>query len=796
MDIAKILEQVDQYFEENKGPQAEALLEDSIRQAIKEGDNNALLPLLNEMIGYKRETSQVEASYAYADSTLKLLEKMNLHGTLAHATTLLNIANAYRAGGRLQDSMQRYQEVLALYPSLIPENDMLFASLHNNISLLYQEMGDFASARTHLLDALSIVKQNKESNVDFEEAVTYTNLSATCLNLNADEEAASYFKKAIAIFEANHIRDSHYAAALSSMGTYYYRKKNYEKAEDCFLNAMDVLKASLGENESYHRLTESLAACREAMGKPSAYKKDSVSGLALCREYFETYGLPMLKEQFPQYLSKIAVGLCGEGSDCFGFDDEISRDHDWGPGFCLWVSEKVYGQIGQALTKAYDQLPKTFKGFTRKETDMGQARTGVCTIWDFYERILGEGAIWPTNTEALDTAPVCEIDWPQIPDEYLAAAVNGEVFMDEEGTFTAIREQLKNGYPEYIFYLKLAEACGRFSQGAQYNFFRMLQRKDPIAARLSLDSGLINGMKILYYINQVYPPHEKWLYQGLSNLPETELPRKLIAELLSGKTASASKSRQQTEKMQKLTEELGALLSHLLYKQGYITVREPYLDFHTKELVAKAELAAKTTKQLIEEIVEMEYEAFDKVQNTGGRAACQNDWATFEIMRKSQYQTWLRPMLLQYRYEFAEAYENGRNLIEEKYGRMMESTHPEEYAKIAAHFPSLSEDKKALIEAIIEIQVGFMEDFAAKYPSLAANARLIHTSEDQREDTSYETYLRGELSTYSDQLLNQYGKFIVSLCHSNQNLARMTMENSARLYGYKGLDEAEAKLKK
>lgn len=809
MDTEKILAQVDQYFSENKGRQAEILLEESIKQAMAEGDDNALLPLLNEMLGYKRETSQVEASYTYADLALKLLEKMGLMGTLAHATTLLNIANAYRAGGRLQDSMARYQEVLNLYPSLIPENDMLFASLHNNISLLYQEMGDFSQAKEHLEKALAIVQLNKDQTVDFEEAVTYANLAATCLNLNQDEEAVSYFKQAISIFEAKQIGDSHYAAALSSMGAYYYKQERFEEAEGCFIKAMAALKASLGETEAYHRLAENLAACRRAMGKEAP-----AAGLALCREYFEAYGLPMLKEQFPKYLNQIAAGLCGEGSDCFGFDDEISQDHDWGPGFSLWVSDAVFEQIGPALKEAYDRLPREYRGYSRKETPMGQNRTNVCTIRDFYGRLLGPQAIeWTDSKDDTDTekradcpenASAFRIDWAQLPDEALAAAVNGQVFMDGEGTFSAIRKQLAQGFPEDLLYLKLAEASGRFSQGAQYNFPRMQKRQDPVAARLSLDSGLINGMKIIYYVNRKFPPHEKWLYRGLLELPKTELPRRLIAALFSVQAEQAQLSQpeqaqpEQTwspeqAQLEQTVEQLGAYLSDLLYKMGFVSVREPYLDFYTGELVQKAELATKSDETLIDEITRLEYEAFDQVQNTGGRASCQNDWPTFEIMRKSQYMTWPRTMLLQYRYEFAAEYEKGRNYIEEKYGRMMESTHPEEYAKIARYFPALSEEKKAIIDAVTKIQVGFMEDFAAEYPGLAANARQIHTFEDTWDDTSYETYLRGELGTYSDQLLGQYGRFIVALCQSGKNLARMTMENSVHLYGYQSLSDAEEK---
>jgi hypothetical protein len=195
----------------------------------------------------------------------------------------------------------------------------------------------------------------------------------------------------------------------------------------------------------------------------------------------------------------------------------------------------------------------------------------------------------------------------------------------------------------------------------------------------------------------------------------------------------------------------------------------------------------------VDSIARLEFEAFDKVKNEGGRASCQNDWPTFSIMRKSQYLTWNRTMLLQYLYDFHREYLKGHNLIEEKYGRMMESTAPERYEEIKTHFPVLTEEKKAIIEQICGMQVSWMETFAAAYPALADNARSIHTSEDNPFDTSYETYLRGELGTYSDKMLELYGRYIVGYAKEGKNPAYDIMGNSVRMYGYQDIDEAEKK---
>ena len=99
-----------------------------------------------------------------------------------------------------------------------------------------------------------------------------------------------------------------------------------------------------------------------------------------------------------------------------------------------------------------------------------------------------------------------------------------------------------------------------------------------------------------------------------------------------------------------------------------------------------------------------------------------------------------------------------------------------------------------IAEAIIAIQVGWMEEFAKKYPHMAGNARRIHTSEDTPYDTSYETYLRGELGTYSDDTLYLYGRFVVGLERQGKNLAYMIMDNTAKLYGYRDVKDAEEKL--
>lgn len=87
-------------------------------------------------------------------------------------------------------------------------------------------------------------------------------------------------------------------------------------------------------------------------------------------------------------------------------------------------------------------------------------------------------------------------------------------------------------------------------------------------------------------------------------------------------------------------------------------------------------------KGLIEEICEMEYTLFDKVQNEGKRAACQDNKTVFKIMRSAQFHVWSMKSLKSWRQDLIRAISEGRNPFSEKYGYMMESTYPAGYEKI------------------------------------------------------------------------------------------------------------------
>ena len=726
----------------------------------------------NEQIGYYRSISNYEEALKISKEMLELVKELGLQGSEAHGTTLLNAATAYRAAGMCEKAIAMYRAAEQIFKNLGIQDERL-AGLYNNISMAFQQKEDYGMAESCLLQALAIVRNLPDHKV--EEATTYANLASVCYEKEEFAQGIEYVQRAIERFEECEEKDAHYCGALALLAQGHYEQGELEKAISAYTEALREILANFGKNESYAMTCENCAIVLSKAGfaKEAEYlkkeaketyenirrPKKEISGLELSKCYYETYGKAMLKEQFPEYADRVAAGLVGHGSECLGFDDMWSKDHDFGPGFCLWLTEKDYEKVGQKMQEAYEALPKAFMGYPARNTSKrGGGRVGVLSIPEFYEEFTGNGA------------------WSEMEDEKLAMAVNGEMFDDPLGEFSAIREQLQNGMPFAVWKRRLANAVALTAQAGQYNYGRCKKRNDIVAANLALDEFVREGMRTAYLLNRRYMPYYKWAWRGLENLERLSELKPLFEQVLSSEGERES-----------VVEEICARLLEELKRQNLTYGEETFLELHVERILeAKEEM-----NPIIEQIVEMEWEMFQNVRNTGGRAACQDDFETFDVMRKSQFLIWDLPLLESYWQDLQEGKAQGRNLVMEKYAYMMESTAPKEYEAIATGLPKISEEKQAMVEQIVAIQVGWREEFAEKYPHLSGQARIIHTSEDTLYDISFETYLRGELKTYSMQTLVLYGRRIVAFVQEQKNMTEEIMRYTTAFYGYKTLEDAE-----
>jgi hypothetical protein len=234
-----------------------------------------------------------------------------------------------------------------------------------------------------------------------------------------------------------------------------------------------------------------------------------MKGLDLSEAYWNSCGKGMIRERFGAHGGRIAAGMAGPGSECFGFDDEISRDHDWGPAFCLWLPDDLVQEIGGALQQAYRDLPPTFQGFGPRKTSPGEEdRVGVTGITSFYGKYTG-----------LDHPPSSVKEWLHIPEQMLATCTNGRVFHDPDGTFSAWRERLLGYYPEDVRLKKIASRCITIAQAGQYNVGRSLKRGEIFAVRYAESQFCSDVMSLVFLLNRRYPPFYKWIHRAVRQLP-------------------------------------------------------------------------------------------------------------------------------------------------------------------------------------------------------------------------------------------------------------------------------------
>ena len=136
-----------------------------------------------------------------------------------------------------------------------------------------------------------------------------------------------------------------------------------------------------------------------------------------------------------------------------------------------------------------------------------------------------------------------------------------------------------------------------------------------------------------------------------------------------------------------------------------------------------------------------------------------------------------------------------RNLLTEKYARMMKYTHPAYYEKnIAPVLPEVPEANYNRIDKIVKAMILWETDFARQYPKISGAGRPLTSDGDSSGFTSMETYARGELATYPADLLRLYADYVDRLTAEGRSLSLLNQEIMVRLYGYDTIEEAEASL--
>lgn len=454
-----------------------------------------------------------------------------------------NLSMLHSETGRPEQALHELEAALQVLEaaSVDPSNDIDIAATHTNIALILLELPaderhTGPSGETEHAGALS----NRMTTPATSPGSPTDHSTPAAARL---DEAMRHARQSLDIYRtAGQEHAGHYASALAGYAQVCLAAGHADEAVRRYRQALAVIEENYGRDNDYYRITaanlvqaQEKAAESELSGviatpgtatpdtaassgtvPPGNTPTRTISGLKLARAYWNEYGKPLIAERYSEYRGRIAAGLVGHGSECYGFDDELSHDHDFGPGFCLWLTDEDYAAIGERLQADYESLPDTFMGFGPKsQTARAQGagrRVGVFRIGDFFESITGYRQAPPADRPH---------EWLILDEPTLAAATNGEVFADPLGAFSKTCQGFKL-MPEDVRLSLISRRLGMIAQAGQYNLPRMLQRGDGAAAWCAINEFAEAVASLVFLINTPvsagYMPYYKWRFAALRRL--------------------------------------------------------------------------------------------------------------------------------------------------------------------------------------------------------------------------------------------------------------------------------------
>ena len=537
--IDEIMKEVHSLWRQGREKEMAPLLEEAINLCKLQNNNLKLIELLNEYGGCLRNLGEFDKAISAIKESIKVYEKSNLSNEIAYATSIMNLANIYREKKDYFNAEKYFNISKSIFDKL-GDKSYSYVGLLNNFSLLYKEIGDYSSAEKMQLESIRILEKNSKMNVPL--AISYNNLYEIQKLAKSNSSSIENLKKAEQILLKETGTDHPlYASVLNNMADYEFSNKNYNEALSLYKKALEIVRTCYGEkSEAFLSVSKNIDFVEDfiktlSIKEPSSsdlennfetkksdyitsngidyikseeidYKNSNskrLTGLERA-EIVAKYTSEFIKVKYPDLYSRICLALVGVGSECLGFDDEISEDHDFSSRCQLFLDDSDYKTYKSNLESSLKIFCKDLESLASNLKDINVEIMPISNFYKYYT--------------LFENGPKTESEYRKVPMDLLCVATNGKVFSDNLGKLSEIRNRLLNFYPEDIRLKKIAFQLNKMAQSGQYNYSRMIKRGDTVAANIAQGEFVKHYLEFVHLLNKKYMPFYKWSYRSACSL--------------------------------------------------------------------------------------------------------------------------------------------------------------------------------------------------------------------------------------------------------------------------------------
>ena len=231
--------------------------------------------------------------------------------------------------------------------------------------------------------------------------------------------------------------------------------------------------------------------------------------IAASRDFFSEVVKPLLEEKFPAETAQTAFGVFGYGSEVLGMDDEYSTDHHWGLRINALMPENVFRTCNDSIQATVGALQlTTWRGHSLREGLSGGKGLSLTSLEGYLLRTIG-----------IDHPPASYAEWLSLPEEDIIHVVEGELWYDPSGRFTAVRQALQQYYPEPVRLRRIAHWCRYYSGMGAYALKRALLRQNEYYANITFTRAIRLGVQLAFLLDRRYFPYDKWTLAYFERLP-------------------------------------------------------------------------------------------------------------------------------------------------------------------------------------------------------------------------------------------------------------------------------------